>query len=148
MIGALEDDGVGFEEEVENGVGEGGVDAREQDDGLEGDHVERPHEGYRDHLLGALFVEFDGGEDVWVGQFLAEALGAFFEDDGPVGFGEEDEDKKAEACYYQGDPKGPAPGYGGDEARYEGGEHGARSGCLSSLLANGYIAWSGYDLRP
>ena len=133
MIGALEDNGVGFEEEVEDGVGEGGVQAGKEDDGLEGDHIEWPHQGHRDHLLGALLLELDGGEDVWVAGFLAEAFGAFFEDDWAIGFGQEAEDNETEACDYEGDPKGPAPGYRGDEAGYQGSEHGATSSCLSDL---------------
>lgn len=91
VVDLLEDDGIGGEEEVEQAIDEGHVDAQEQNDGFGHEEPQRTAE-----ILGHEFAEIDFdfflfGVDAPVESSAAEHGCFLFEHDGRVGFLEEDE---------------------------------------------------------
>ena len=128
-MGLLEDDGVGGQEEVEEAVDEGHVDAQEQHNGFRDEQPQRPAE-----ILGDEFAEVDFNfllfsVDAPVQRAAAELRGFLDEDDGRVGFLEEgDVEAEGKEAHYADEVLGPAPAEAlvhNDEAADEGSEEGA-----------------------
>lgn len=108
-----EDDREGLEGYVEEGVDEGDVGACGGDDGFEKEHSEGASQdlGYE---LGEVdgFVEVSWGDDVGGVALLAEETGSLGQENGVVGFWEEEEHDERGGGADEADPEGPAPADG------------------------------------
>lgn len=90
MILALEDEGYGSEEEVEDAVIYGDVDGHEEDDRGEEEKFYGPHNAAREEFFGGN-VGCEFGAEIGVSGFFSEARSFAFEEDGSVGFAIEEE---------------------------------------------------------
>lgn len=108
---ALKDEREGCEEEVEETVEHGDVDAHEGRDGGEEQNFHRPNEGFLPELgLGFGLARGLSGVPCWVSGFFAQLFGFLFEDRGFEGFFEnEPAGYHDDAAGHRDDPECPAP---------------------------------------
>ena len=115
VVLALEDEGVGGEEEVEEAVDEGHVEADEEDDGFAEEDPDGAGDVFGEEFAQVDFYFFLFGVDAPVFGAAAEGAGFVDEDYGGVGFGEEEEEEgECGETHDGGDVFGPAPAEGGD----------------------------------
>lgn len=133
-VESLEDDGIGFEEEVKDAVCETGVETSRQDNEFEANHADGSSECYGRHLLPALFLELNRCENVGILGCLAEFRGSFGEENWAIGFGEREECGESGTCDHQAYPECPAPTLGGrNKPGYDRGNKRSRDSSLEML---------------
>lgn len=127
----LEGDGEGFEEEVGDAVDEGEVDGDEDEDGFEDEHGEGAEEVFDDDFVGVDAGFVGVGVEGPVFGFVAQFSGASLEEDGRVGFRDEDQSEGAEEKHHDHRyPRRPPPAEVTlrDEAAHDGPGDGADEG--------------------
>ena len=125
-VDLLEDDGVGGEEEVEQPVNEGHVDAQQEHDGFRGEDAQRPAEVLAHEFRHVHFDFLLLGVDAPVLGTAPQLRGFLDQDHGRVGFLQEEEiEQEREEAHDGDDVFRPAPaevGVHDDEAANEGGQ--------------------------
>lgn len=123
----LEDNRVGLEEHVEDGVAEGEVGTCGRDDELGEEHAEGPGEDNGEELVEVRCLEIAGRDNTQRWILLAHLLGSAVEQDGAVCLGDKENHPKGGGGRDDGDPEGPTPAKGVRAvARHDGGKKGAK----------------------